>query len=118
MKNVPQFIYLNLGDDPEEKFDDFKDACQQLEEDLTWCESPIDFHTLQYKLVRDNVPQKNPSSMAEKLEVVDDFLARLEDHLHGEEGRECTKCRGILQKMSNKALDEWAKGRVQELYNS
>lgn len=57
-------------------------------------------------------------SLLEKLEMIDDFLMRLEDHLHGNEGKECTECRGILQKLDQKELDEWAKGRVQELYNS
>jgi len=50
MKNVPQFIYLNVGDDPEETFDDFKEACRQLQDDLTWCEDPIDCHTIKYRL--------------------------------------------------------------------
>jgi hypothetical protein len=57
-------------------------------------------------------------SLVERLEYIDDFLMRLEDHLHGKEGEECSECRAILQKLDSKALDEWAKGRVQELYNS
>jgi len=50
MKNVPTIIYLNIGDDPEEKFEDFKQACEVLGENLTWCEDPIDCHTIRYQL--------------------------------------------------------------------
>lgn len=32
----------------------------------------------------------------EKLEFIDDFLARQEDVLHGEEGNDCSSCRNIV----------------------
>jgi hypothetical protein len=38
-------------------------------------------------------------SIQEKLESVDDFLARIEDYAHGEEGAEASKCRGLLSEV-------------------
>ena len=35
-------------------------------------------------------------SLIERLEYIDDFLSKMEDYLHGEDGKECTKCRHMI----------------------
>lgn len=35
----------------------------------------------------------------EKIEFIDEFLSNQEQHLHGEEGDDCTKARAYLEKL-------------------
>lgn len=46
MKNIPQTIYLNIGDGEPSEIKDFKD----IQDDVTWCPDKATLHDIPYQL--------------------------------------------------------------------